>query len=973
MSAGLVSPVLIGRSTETDRLVAAYARAADGQPAVVLLAGEAGVGKSRLAHELSVSAAERGARVLSGGCVQLGGEGIPLAPLVEALRALARSTPPSQLQELLGPARRDLARLLPELDAEGSSSFPQDGQSAQLFEHVLGLIGRLAADRPLVLIVEDLHWADRTTLDLLAFLVSALREMPVLLVLTYRSDELHRRHPLRPLVTAWERVRMVERLDLLPFSRADVAAQVQAIRAEPLSAALVDVVYERSQGNAFLVEEIVGAVAGGADPRDLPPSLRDVLLSRTETVSETAQRVLRTLSAGGSVVADQLLAAVTPLDETQLYDALREAVEHHLLVVDSSGRGYAFRHALTRDAVYDDMLPGERVRLHMAYGEALSADPTLLGDEASLPGTLAHHWYAALDLPRALASSVEAARLAAAAYAPAEARRHLDRALEIWPRVADAETRTGVDVVELGLLAVDAAANSGDVDQALSRVDQLLAEHSAGLSTERRTAMLERRALLLSSLGREDAALQQLREARTLLDPDVPSRVLAAVLASLARTLMRRSQLAEASSVAEQAVAAARAAGATFEEADASITLGSTSAYSADPGQGLDRMREGITLALDNSVASVALRGYVNLTDAFAAHCRHEEAIEVGRTGLDFAERIGHMRSGGAFLIGNLAESLTRLGRLPEAVDLLETGLGREPEGVFAGNLSLVLAEARLWQGDVEGAEEAVRAVQRHVDQGADVQFTASLTWLIAECARLRGDLDAARDVVWSGFADLDASWAGRYTWPLIWSALRTEADRRPAADPDRRSALLAKMSTLPLEIGPTHVYEQLTVAEDARLTGAGERAAWAAAAQTARAVSENLLLMYALYRLAQACAAENDTDAAGAAAAEALALAEPMAAALRTDIVDLIRRARLPVSIAAPEHPSSAGVLNRLTVREREVLALIAEGRSNAQIATALFISPKTASVHVSNILAKLEVSSRGEAAALMHRLETA
>ena len=272
----LVSPVLVGRDAELGRLHSLLGRAVDGEPTVALVAGEAGVGKSRLVQEITRIAAASGVRVLSGGCVELGGQGLPLAPLMDMLRTVARSVPMDELEQCLGPARGELARLLPELDPGASAGAVQEGSPTQLLEHVLRLITRLVASRPLLLIVEDLHWADRSTLDLLAFLVQTLRELGVLLVLTYRSDELHRRHPLRPVVAAWERVRSVERIQLGRFSRAEVGEQLRAIRDATPTDRFIDVVFERSQGNAFLVEEILAAVDNGADPGDLPPSLRDV-------------------------------------------------------------------------------------------------------------------------------------------------------------------------------------------------------------------------------------------------------------------------------------------------------------------------------------------------------------------------------------------------------------------------------------------------------------------------------------------------------------------------------------------------------------------------------------------------------------------------------------------------------------------------------------------------------------------------
>ena len=299
---------------------------------------------------------------------------------------------PPTLADVLGPAAPALSRLLPELAKAASalSSSPagptalagDDVSKAQLLEHVLGTLDRLSGVRPVLLAVEDLHWADRSTLDLMAFLFRSLRQSRVMIAVTYRSDELHRRHPLRPLLTSWERDRSINRIDLSRFSRDEVAAQLGAILGQRPAPAVTDTVFDRSGGNAYLVEELAGAVSAGGDPADLPPSLADVLLSRVDALTANAQKLLRTASVAGRAVSDGLLAEVAGLDEAELLRALRETVDSHLLVVDPSGHGYAFRHALTRDAVYEDMLPGERVRLHAAYAAALDRDPGLGGDDA---------------------------------------------------------------------------------------------------------------------------------------------------------------------------------------------------------------------------------------------------------------------------------------------------------------------------------------------------------------------------------------------------------------------------------------------------------------------------------------------------------------------------------------------------------------------------------------------------------------
>lgn len=974
----LVSPVLVGRRVELGRLRALLDRAVAGEPVVALVAGEAGVGKSRLVREIVRIAGESGIRVLSGGCVELGGEGLPLAPLMDMLRVVARSTSVEELDRCLGPARRELARLLPELDPHAEAGDTQERSPTQLLEHVLGLITRLATGRPLLLVVEDLHWADRSTLDMVAFLVQTLRELGVLLLMTYRSDELHRRHPLRPLVTAWERVRSVERIKLDRFTRAEVARQLRAIRDTTPSSQFIDVIFERSQGNAFLVEEILAAVDGGADPHELPPSLRDVLLARTETVSEAAQRILRTAAAAGPSVEERLLEVVAGVSDTQLYQALREAVEHHLLVVDHSGHAYAFRHALTRDALYDDLLPGERVRLHSAYGTALSADPSLLGENGNLAATLAHHWYAAVDLPRALSASVQAGRQAVAAFAPAEALRHLERALEVWTRVPDAVERAGVDWIGLNVLAAEAALGSGEPNHGLSIVDHVLASAELVGDPLRRAHLVERRACMLRALGRDEEATGQLRAALALMPQRQVTVTHAMVLASLANSLMRTDDMRDAAATARQAVAAAQECGATAQQADALITLGVAVAYLGDAQAGLTALREGLDLAERHELHMVAARGYTNLSDTLTMLGRHAEAAGIARAGVALAGRIGLARSWGAMITGNLAEPLLRLGRWREALDLITESLADEPSGTFASTLLLVRAELQLWQGDMRRAEDDVRKARRHFD-GIDVQYTAPMVYVETELARGRGELTEARQRL---RAELSGHITGsyiRYVWPLVWLGMRIEADiaataqpgtNAPAHDRDRLKALCG---TIPAITPPALAYRALVDAEAARLDHRDEVAAWQRAVDATRAADEAFPLCYSLFRLAEAQVADSSTglDVTTATASECLRLAEGLAAATADDVRGLARRARLRIGLSVPGvsvSPPGPGI--RLTDRERQVLGLVAEGHSNGQIAAALYISPKTASVHVSNILAKLNVSTRTEAAAHARRL---
>jgi DNA-binding CsgD family transcriptional regulator len=998
MSPSVVSPVFIGRQAEMARGTALMERARAGEPAFLLIGGEAGVGKTRLIRELAGQAAGAGFRVLTGQCMELGAGGLALAPLVGALRELARTTRPEALAEVLGPAGPGLARLLPELAPGGAGHPPgEDLQAAQLLELVLGLLVRLTAAQPVMFFIEDLHWADQATLDLAAFLIRSLRDARAMLVATYRSDELDRRHPLRPLLTGWDRVRSVDRMEVRRFDRDEVAAQLAAILGGAPAPGVADVIFDRSGGNAYLVEELAGVVGGDGDPADLPPSLREVLLSRVDALSPAAQRLLRTASAAGRAVPDRLLAQVAGLAEAERFAALREAVENHLLLVDPGGQGYAFRHALTRDAVYEDMLPGERVRLHAAYGGALADDPSLAGDEGAQPAALARHWYAALDLPRALGAAIDAASQAMASYAPAEALRHLERALEIWPRVADAQERTGMDRVEVSRLAAEAAYRSGAVDRSASLLEDALAELPPGAGPVRRALLLERHAVVLRDSGRGTAAMASLEQALALLPADPATREHAVVLAATAAALMRGSEMERAADVARRALAAARAAGAKDLEADVAITLGSATCYLGPPEAGLGPLRSGVGLALDLGLPVTAVRGYINLSDGLELIGQHEEAAQVAADGLDLAAATGLSRTLGSYLIGNRAEPLLRLGRWADADQLTARALGTLPEGVFGGTLRQVRAELAAMRGRYDEAASEQAAARRAMGDSTDVQFTGPLLYADALIALGRGDLAAARDAVAAGLADGPGSWAARFAWPLLWLGMRIEADeatrsrdRRepvPAEIAQRCAGLAGIAARLGTPALPSRGYEALVAAERARADGAAEVAAWLAAVTAWQQAAEPYPLAYALLRLAEAHLAGGARTAAAEPVRQAHAIAGRIGAApIAAEAAALARRARLslgqsPVPRSAAASPPAgqaaaaaapADELARfgLTDREREVLLLLAAGRSNPEIAQALYISAKTASVHVSNILAKLGVGGRVEAAAVAHRL---
>ena len=360
MGGRISSSSFVGRTAQLEALRRAYAEAAAGQPSVMVIGGEAGVGKTRLVTEFLGSLS--GGRVLLGGCLELGQAVMPFAPLVGVLRQLSLDLGPEKTSALYGP---ELVRFLP-----GSDSSSEAAEPAGLFEAFLALLERLD-DGPVVLVIEDLHWADRSTLDLVSYLARNLRETRVLLVATYRTDEMRRSHSLRPVLAELGRLANFERLDLAPLAEPEVVELLTAIRGQPPRPEITRQIIDRAEGNPFFAEELLAVAEEGG----VPPTLRDILGARLDALPEQAKEVLRIAAAAGRRVDHRLLEQVADLGESELESGLRAAMENEALVLDEDGFGYRFRHALLQEAVHGQLLPGERTRLHAAFAEALIARP----------------------------------------------------------------------------------------------------------------------------------------------------------------------------------------------------------------------------------------------------------------------------------------------------------------------------------------------------------------------------------------------------------------------------------------------------------------------------------------------------------------------------------------------------------------------------------------------------------------------
>jgi DNA-binding NarL/FixJ family response regulator len=1018
---------LVGRAAELGRLGGLLDAAAIGQPIVALVSGDAGVGKTRLVTELAGRARERGFTVLVGHCAELA-DTVPYLALADALRdATSGPSAGGVVRDALA-ARPVLSSLLPDPGANQPVGGDQPGLAQQqLFGAVLGMLAELADTSPVLLVLEDLHWADRSTRDLVTFLSRVLHRERLAVVVTYRTDDMHRRHPLRPVITELLRLPSVISVGLGPLPPAAMAEHLTAISTVPLDAAELGSLIARAEGNAYYAEELAAAAgvadgalvpgaaaaagpdaagSGGGRPGlgyagagagtaslggDLPAGLADLLLARMERLSPTAQQVLRAAAVTGRRVDDELVRQASGLDELEYEDAIREAVAHQLLVPDGT-RGYSFRHALLREAIYADLLPGERTRLHATLAGLLRDEQRL----AEVPGSaaeLAQHSLASHDIPGAFTASIMAAREAERLAAPAEAHRYYDQALSLWERVSEPEKLGGISRAKLAFRSAGAAADSGDVVRAVQQLRRLLAYLTPETDPVLYSRASERLAVFLMDIDEDEAAIAAAAAAVEALPPDPPRWERARALVTHARMLMWEQDQVAAQERTEQARAAAAAAGALWVEADALVSLGLFSERNGRHEEAISKLTAALKQATGAGVLGVQLRAAFQLArvqlewgdlngasaTAHAGMCRAAEAgLGLAQYGLDlqYLHYLAHyadgdwdhaqeLADGFAVRVTTIAEA--RLSAMALFIDVargssgvadraawLEPFLARDR---FAEFITRSLqAEDALWHGDTDTAagqaEATIKAIAAWGGGFGPPVIRAAAIGLCAYADRARqarasGDQQAAAAAVEAARGLIEIARQGT-AWPLTpnsplgvegrgWLA-RAEAEWRRADgdnDPELWQAVVSAF-------GSGFVYEsarsRLRLAE--ALLEAGRREEAEPVWETAMEAADRL-----------------------------------RAAPLRAALADLGRRARFGEGPrGGHERGSHAGAgrdrgpLAGLTERELEVLRLLAAGQSNKEIGAELYIAPKTASVHVSNILAKLGAGSRTEAAAIAH-----
>jgi len=975
MATRMTSARFVGRAAELAELQAALQDAADSRASLALVGGESGVGKSRLAEELTRHARESGARVLSGDCVELGEDELPYAPLLTALRPLVRDGDPA-LEALAPSLRAALDAILPGLGAGSSGA---EAAQSRVFEALLALLDALSESGPVLLVIEDLHWADSSTRHFLRFLAGTICTERLLVLGTYRSDELHRRHPLRPLLAELASDPYSRLIELPRFTPEELAEQLEGILAEPADPELVERVYRRSEGNALYAEEILAA---GLDGRGaLPPTLRDALMLRVERLTPRAQELIRWLAC--QPAADHaLVAAVAGLDPSDLRDALREAVASHI-VVTVGDESYGFRHALLREVVYDDLLPGERTDMHAALARAL--EDRIEGGEsgAHITAQAAYHWASAGDQPQALAAAVRAALAAERVNAFGEAQALFERALALWERVPDPELTAGIDQIDLlkrAALACDQAGDPTRQEALLRHALQLVGEDA---DPRTYALLLERVSQSLWSQHRQDEAIAELKRGLALLPPREQSPERAILLSQLAKKRMLQSRVTETKEAAEEALAVARASGNREAEGRALNALGTVIGVGGDPDAGVKMLRESLAIARELGLPWDEGGAWVNIADVLHLAGRTKEAIEVAREGLA-AEAYPAWRTGEWFQL-TIADCSFHLGDWDEAEAAMPAASRRHTGGTFLF-WQLTRAMLALGRGDLTLADEALGALDHALEGTTEPQFVGTYGMLSAELARQRGDIAKARAAVDDAIDRIEYCSDDMARITLVSAAgLRVEGDaaqlahdRRDAeaerAAQERAKTLIERVRLASASGGPVEAAQAATAeAEYARAVGAGGSAAtlWAAAAAQWEALSRPYPVAYARWRGAEALMAARDRDQAARAASAALATARRLGSAwLAEEVESLAARARLQLgdeatAVDGDEAEDPFG----LTARERDVLALVTAGATNREIGERLHMAEKTASVHVSRILAKLNVRSRTEAAAVAHR----
>jgi DNA-binding CsgD family transcriptional regulator/tetratricopeptide (TPR) repeat protein len=1015
-----MAPVIVGRDVELGRIDDAFAQAAAGRPQLILVFGEAGIGKTWLAKEATARARSAGGHVLAGSCLDIGGGALPYVPVAEALRGLARTVAPDDLDRLLGPARDDLAAIVPELarasgvEPDGTphgasagapltadarpAGVASETSQARLFERFIGFLGRLGEHAPMLAVVDDVQWIDRASRDLLTFLVRNVTTERMVAILTCRIDDLPRGHPILAWLAELGRAPGGMRIDLGRLDQAAVGQMREAFTGRPSRAEEIALLWRRSEGNPLFVGELLDSERSGApDAGRQPASLVEILVARVAGLEPAARRLLDAISIAGRPIDERLLAMVAGVEDEEVARGLRQAITGGVIVAAPAGAGYRFRHELLREVVEQELLPGEARALHERFGEMLAAHPELADPSpAGAAAELAHHWARAGRAEEAYRSSIAAAAAAENVDAFSDALNHLERALDIEPHLPAGSGPTPSERLTTRRRAAEMADLAGAFDraieltrEALTMVDPVEDPVSAGM-------LHSRLGYLIWVSGDGEAAIAEHWTAVGLVPETPPTAARARVLASLGGALMGAGHYAESRPLCEAAIACATEAGAEAEESRARNVLGSDLVGLGQIDAGLAQLRRAREIAERVAPSDVVVVAHHNLALNLAQADHLDEALAEARAGLEAARRAGLERRFGQDLVALMGDALLRLGRWEEAHQTIRDGLGLAQRRMITTYLNAVRARLLALRGDAD-AEKRLATIDR---PSLDPDVAAFVGQVRAEAALAAGRPEDGLAAALEGLDSLagldDVLWSP----PLVALGLRSLAELVETARAMRDGAaveaararaepLVALSAELTARASTSSARAWLATAtgEAARVEGHPDVEAWRSAVDLWMDVPDRYQAAVARLRLAEAILR---TKGIRADVAELLRSANATARALgaaplERDVEGLAGRARIALDAgdAAVETVPSSRTAEAatsplpdrvrrlgLSAREIEVLRLVAAGQSNGEIGKRLFITRKTAAVHVTHILDKLGVSNRVEAAMIAARL---
>ncbi|NMO51255.1 AAA family ATPase [Actinoplanes sp. TBRC 11911] len=922
---------LVGRTGTLTDVESDLRNAGPGGTAAVFVTGESGIGKSRLLRETARAMRDAGFAVLSGTCLDIG-DASPLHPVLQALRQYGHS---------------------------GATTAADD--AGALLERVSRDLTAVAGERRLLLVLDDLQWADRSTRQLLLYLLAGLGDVKLSVLAAIRAEALHGAHPLRRMLAELRRLRSVRVVDLAPLDKTETLELVNAIAGDGLEPEDAERVYKRSGGNPFVAEELSRDLRDGRV--ELSDTLREIFLSRVDELPPNAHAVVHAVAAGVEPVDHAILAKVTKLDEDQLIEAIRAAVAHRF--VTSSSDGYRLRHRLVAEILAAEVLPAEATALHRRFAEALEAAPG-----APDHARLAYHWRQAGEPARALPSVVAAARGAEKLYGFTEAHRYWSLALDLT--TDDAPERT-----ELLAHAAESAHLCGEHQRALTRLEELAGRPDAPGQVD----LHLRRARYLAAAGR--SATAETEYERALDSPDCTPRQRVTAAAHLAELLLHLGRYADANARAQEALEMAEVNGSTADLVRASAALGFSAAFREDPDAGLAVIRNAVDIAERSGHPDDLGVAYLHLAELLTGPLNSiEEGVLVARRGAERLASLGVGRTYQTRLLAIAGNGLFRVGQWAEADAVLEAAMQHRPSGADA--VELLLARCRLWVGfgDVEAAHRDLEAVATLLAGGGARHVLPMLT-LRAGLAMWQGRHAAARQAVQRGLTETrsdDLVLLG----VLAWHGLRAEAEAHAIGEPVDPGAirrLRTVVDRMAKGVGnaasPVRAvidgYLDLCAAEISRIEDRHDPEPWLRAATAWDRRHQPYPGAYARLRQAEAALQQRRprrlaaTTALREAYGTATAMgARPFAAEIRT----VAQRFRIAladddaetVSMPAPA-PEQGDELGVLTQRERQVLAAVAEGLTNREIGERLFISERTVGVHVGHIFDKLQVRTRVQA----------